>query len=232
VSGAAAFTDRARAALARAPATCSLALALVLVFAAQRIMSGVEFRVGFSFDQPVLFALGLHPALLFSEGFFWQPLTHVFLHASWLHLLCNTAALALLGRMVEPRLGPGRFVFLFFASGILGGLVWAAHNGLWHLHAGAPLGLCVGASGGVYGLAGACAALFANRTLRVLVFFMPMRMKGKWLAVFILLLTAADAALGLTRLAHAAHLGGFAAGWLLGRRWRREYDFGGEPDAV
>jgi len=214
------------------PATCSLALAFFLVFIAQRILSGVEFRVGFPFDEPVLFAFGLHPALLFSEGFFWQPLTHVFLHGSWPHLLCNALGLALLGRMLEPWLESGRFLILFFAGGITGGLVWAAHNGLWHLHAGAPLGLCVGASGGVFGLLGACSAFYANRALRILVLFIPLRMKGKWLAALVFLFTAADAALGLTRFAHAAHLAGFAAGWLLARRWRSEYVFEGEPDAV
>jgi len=199
---------------------------------AQRILSGVEFRIGQSFDEPVLFAFGLHPALLFSEGFFWQPLTHMFLHASWLHLLCNTLGLALLGRMLEPWLEAGRFLFLFFSGGVLGGLAWAANNGVWHLHTGATLGLCVGASGGVFALAGACAAFYANRKLLVLVLFIPLRMRGKWLAAVVLLLTAADAALGLTNFAHAAHLGGFATGWLLGRRWRKDYRFEGEPDAL
>jgi len=232
LSGASAFLDRARAAAAGAPAAFALAAGIVLAYAAQRVMSGVEFRVGLPFDQPLQYALGLHPALLFSEGFFWQPLTHMFLHGSWPHVLCNALCLALLGRILEPWLGPGRLLILFFAGGILGGLVWAAHNGLWHLHADAPLGLCVGASGGVFGLLGACSAFYANRKLRVLVLFIPLRMKGKWLGALVLLFTAADAMLGLTRFAHAAHLAGFAAGWLLARRWRGEYVFEGGADAV
>jgi len=190
-------------------------------YAGQRVLSGVEFHAGFTFDQPVQFAFGLHAPLLFSEGFFWQPLTHMFLHASWLHLLCNAVALLCLGAAVEPALGARRFVALFLGAGVLGGLAWAVGDGLWHLRADATLGLCVGASGGVYGLAGACAALNADRVLRVWFFFVPLRLRGKWLAVVIVLLTAADAALGLTNFAHAAHLGGFAAGWMFGSRWRR-----------
>ena len=232
-------TDRIRAAARRAsggwrsaPVALMLAAACAASFAAQRILAGVEFRVGFPFDQPVLHALGLHPALLFSEGFFWQPATYVFLHGSWLHLLCNALGLALFGRALEPGLGARRFLALFFAGSIAGGILWAACNGLWHLRTGATMGLCVGASGGVYGLVGACAALFADRTLHVLVLFIPLRMRGKWLAVVVLLLTAADAALGLTKLAHAAHLGGFAAGWLLGRRWRRSFFEAEAADAL
>ena len=204
------------------PATCALAMVCAASFAGQRILRGVDFRVGFPFDEPVLYAFGLHPALLFSEGFFWQPLTHAFLHGSWLHLLCNVAGLWLLGRVLEPWLGSRRFLTLFFFSAIFGGLAWAALNGLGHLLTGRALALCVGASGGVYGLLGALAALCADRELRVLLFFfIPLRMRGRGLAALVLLTTALDVALGLTRLAHAAHLAGFAAGWLLGRAWLR-----------
>ena len=189
----------------------------------------MDFRVGFPFDQPVLFAFGLHPALLFSEGFFWQPLTYAFLHGSWLHLLCNALGLLLLGRILEPGLGARRFLALFFASSVVGGLVWAACNGLWHLRTGATLGLCVGASGGVYGLMGACAALFANRKLFVLLLVLPLRMRGKWLAVFILLLTALDAWFDVTKTAYAAHFAGFVAGWIFGCFLRRDF-FKGETD--
>ena len=203
-----------------APATLALASACVAVFAAQRTMAGTEFLLGRAFLEPFLYLFGIHPPLLFSEGFFWQPLTYAFLHGSWFHLAVNLLGLMLFGFSLEGEFGTRRFRALFFTSAMLGGLLWAAGNGLWHLRTGDPCGTCVGASGGVYGLVGAYAALYANRKLYVLIAFVPLRLRGKSLAIVILLLTVLDAALDFTGTAYAAHFVGFVAGWLLGRRWR------------
>ena len=215
------MTRRLRGFFFHAPATCALALACAIVYAAQRVLAGVEFQVGHPFLEPFMYTFGLHAPLLFTEGFFWQPLTYAFLHGPLWHLLFNLLGLVLFGRALEAELRTPRFLLLFFASSTLGGLFWALGDGLWWMFTAEPFGMCIGASGGVYGLIGAYTALYANRKLYVLLFFIPLRLRGKWLALVLLLLTIADAAFGITGTAYMAHFVGFVVGWLYGWRLRR-----------
>ena len=80
----------------------------------------------------------------------WRMLTSGFLHSTVnpLHLLLNMYTLYLFGSMLEPALGRVRFLLLFLLSivgGSLGVLLLPSH----------PMGLVLGASGGVFGLFGA-----------------------------------------------------------------------------
>jgi membrane associated rhomboid family serine protease len=205
-----------------APATCALALACGVVYAAQRVMTGVPFMMGHPFAEPFTYIFGIHPPLL-AGGFFWQPLTYAFLHGPWWHLFCNLFGLVLFGGALEAELRTPRFLRLFFASSVLGGLCWALGQWVIVRFAGAEdYGTCIGASGGVYGLIGAYTALYANRKLYVLLYFIPLRLRGKTLAMVIVLLTILDALLGITQTAYAAHLAGFVVGWLYGCRLRRQ----------
>ena len=80
--------------------------------------------------------------------------TSGFLHASLLHIGFNMLLLFFLGRLLEPALGTPRFVALYFASllaGSLGALILD------------PNALTVGASGAVFGLAGATFVIARGR---------------------------------------------------------------------
>src|SRR5437588_7714579 len=57
------------------------------------------------------------------HGYVWQLLTYQFMHAGTLHLLCNCWAIYVFGLDVEHTFGRARFLILYFASGIIGGLV-------------------------------------------------------------------------------------------------------------
>src|ERR1700676_399960 len=52
--------------------------------------------------------------------------TSQFLHAGWLHLLSNMVVLLFLGKKVEERIGPLKFLAFYLASGIAGNIVYAA----------------------------------------------------------------------------------------------------------
>jgi len=90
------------------------------------------------------------------HGSVWQLLTFQFLHASWLHLLFNSLAIFFFGRPVETALGSGRFLTLYFSSGVIGGLCQMAAALLWPTRFG---GAVVGASAGAYGLVAAFAVM-------------------------------------------------------------------------
>lgn len=151
---------------------------------------------------------GFWPGLLGN----WQPnyaaqpvvmfVTYGFLHAGPWHLAVNMVTLFLLAGPVAARIGARGFLWAYALSLLGGALGFAA------LTTGpTPM---VGASGGLFGLAGALLALEFDRRI------------GRGLPVRSVLamvfgLAAGNAILTWTSgggLAWQAHLGGFVAGWL------------------
>ena len=153
------------------------------------------------------------------------PLTAMFLHAGWFHLIFNMLFLWVFGDNVEDRMGHTRFAIFY---GITGYAAVAAH--IW-IDAGdlAPL---VGASGAIFGVMGAYLILFPRALVQVFIFFFPMVLPA-WLLIggyFLLnVFTGFQSIVGDTTggggTAWFAHIGGFLAGivliypFLIGR-WR------------
>jgi len=93
---------------------------------------------------------------LYLDGFdvhvnddYWRLVTSGFLHSGPIHILFNMYLLWLLGNLLEPTLGSGRFTALYFTA-----LLWGAFGALLFQH---PFDSTVGASGAVFGLMGAAA---------------------------------------------------------------------------
>lgn len=142
----------------------------------------------------------------------WQLVTYAFLHGGFIHLLMNTIGLFFLGPELERYLGGRMFFILFMFCSILGGLGWLTLT--WPYE-----GVCIGASGGVFGLIGAFAGLFPHRQLTLLVFFvLPVTMPAWLLAVlFGFMQLAYLLNPGESSIAYAAHLAGGVAGYLFTR---------------
>jgi membrane associated rhomboid family serine protease len=144
------------------------------------------------------------------QGFVWQLLTYQFMHGGWLHLLLNCWAIYVFGREVEETLGRNRFLTLYFASGVIGGLFQALAGVLLGGAFAAPV---VGASAGAFGLVAAFATLYPERPLMLLLFFIiPVSMRAKFLLLFSALLTVFGLVFPMDNIAHAAHLGGMITG--------------------
>jgi len=79
---------------------------------------------------------------------YYRLVTGAFLHVNLLHVGFNMYLLWILGQMLEPRLGSGRFAALYFTA-----LLWGSFGAL----AVTPDAHTVGASGAVFGLMGAAA---------------------------------------------------------------------------
>lgn len=190
------------------PAVKSLMIACTGVYLIQRLMPD---PTTLAFMK--LFGLGVEGMM---NGFVWQLATYTFLHGNLLHLLLNMLGLFFLGPELERRLGVRMFLALFMFSAILGGLGWLALT--WPYE-----GICVGASGGVFGLIGAFAGLFPHRQLTLLVFFvLPVTMPAWLMAVlFGLLQLAYLLNPGGTGIAYAAHLAGGLAGYVFVRMMYR-----------
>lgn len=136
----------------------------------------------------------------------WQLISYQFIHQGLGHLFSNALGLYFLGPEVERTLGTNRFFALYFLSGVLGGLGWSLLS--------PPYAFCIGASGAVFGILGAYAALYPNREL--ILIFLPFFPIKAW--IFVLLLGAYEFMHTLGgpggHVANAAHLGGGIAGYV------------------
>jgi membrane associated rhomboid family serine protease len=141
----------------------------------------------------------------------------MFLHAGWLHLLFNMLYLWVFGVAIEDRLGHLWFLAFYFVCGVAAAVAqWAiAPNSL------VPI---VGASGAVAGLLGAYLVLFPRTDVTVVVpLFVVFEVATvpAWIVVglfFVMQLAQALVTMGRPAeggVAFFAHLGGFAAGFLM-----------------
>ncbi len=88
---------------------------------------------------------------LFFAGFYWQPLTAMFVHFDILHILFNMFALVYFGTVVEGSYTRAQYVSIYFGAGLLGNLA-----SLFLIPLNAPTG---GASGAIFGILGAYVAM-------------------------------------------------------------------------
>lgn len=140
----------------------------------------------------------------------WQLATYMFLHSKaqlW-HIILNMLALFFFGPETERAIGTKRFTILYFISGILGGLGWL-------IISGTSGGVCIGASGAVFGILGAFAAMFPKRPVTLLVFFiLPVTMQARTLVFGLGLIQLLSLIVQPHGIAYAAHLAGGVAGYL------------------
>ncbi|GAA1364641.1 rhomboid family intramembrane serine protease [Streptomyces beijiangensis] len=148
------------------------------------------------------------------------PLTALFVHANWLHLLGNMLFLYVFGALTEDRMGRVQFAVFYLVVGYLALLGYA----LAHPTSDQPL---VGASGAISGVLGAFLYLFPKaRVTSIFPFllFLPLRFPA-WIVLvfwFVLQWLAAQGAGDGPGVAYLAHLVGFSTGFLYAAaRYRR-----------
>jgi len=188
--------------------TVALLIANAVVFLVQ--LAASNFPRG-PFIEYNYFALSLAGL---KSGYVWQLLTYQFMHANWLHIIFNSIAIYFFGRPVETVLGSRRFLILYFSSGIIGGLVQMLFASLFSSF-DAPV---VGASAGGYGLVAAFAAMNWMERFTLLVYFIPVTMRGRtllWACIGLALIGMLTPSSGV---ANAAHLGGILTGFFYVRQ--------------
>ena len=186
------FSEPFRDLVARFGSVTQLIIAItVVVFFVQLICGAAHFPY---FDEYLaLSADGLR------RGFLWQAITYMFLHAGIWHILINLFILWFFGREVEYFIGPKHFTRLYFMAGIFGAALWFAFN----FHSYVPV-------------VGASAAVLPDREVTLLVFFvLPVSLKARYLALVAIAFDVVPLLQGTDGgVAHLAHLGGAAFGYL------------------
>jgi membrane associated rhomboid family serine protease len=162
-----------------------------------------------------------------NEAINWiTPLTSMFLHGGWMHLLGNALFFWVFGKAVEDAMGRGRFVAFYLCCG----LIAAAAQVLADPASAVPM---VGASGAISGVMGAYLVLHPQARIRMLfifiVFFKVFRVPA-WIVLLYWFAMQVLAALPMmagqqevsSGVAVMAHVGGFLAGVLLTRWFARD----------
>ena len=168
----------------------------------------------------------------------WQPLTHMFMHGGFFHLLFNMYTLWIFGSVLERVWGAKKFLIFYFVTGLGAALV---HTGVewiqmqhWLTEAaqgsyaaqtaihGLKMTPTVGASGAIYGVLMGYAMLYPDSVLTLI--FPPISLKAKW---FVLIFAGIELLTGVTGtgggIAHFAHLGGLIFGFLLIWYWKKKH---------
>jgi len=157
--------------------------------------------MGFPGQELVHWGANFGPLTL--SGQWWRLLTYMFLHGGLMHIAFNMWCLWDLGKLCESLYGRWTFGAIYILTGIAAGVASVAWN---------PGVLSVGASGAIFGLAGALIASFyvgefslprfaIQGTLRSLVFFVGFNV------LFGSMFSGID---------NAAHGGGLVSGLILG----------------
>ena len=174
---------------------------------------------GDSEEPEVLRRYGAMFGPLIAEGEYWRLFTAMFLHIGFMHLLFNGAALLILGRMAEQVYGHVGFAVIYVIAGLSGGVAsYMVIN---------PITTGAGASGAIFGILGALAAyLLAKRGVLGEI--------GRQFLSWVLIITAINLVFGfaMPEIDNWAHMGGLAAGFLLGLAFAPRYIVAHSPAGV
>ena len=168
-----------------------------------------------------------------ASGFrWWQPLTHMFMHAGFMHIFFNMYTLVMFGMVVERVLGTRKFIIFYLITGfgavaLHTGVEFLQVQGLLHQYPGVDPQLIynsvpgvLGASGAVYGVLVAFAMLYPEA--RMTLIFPPVTLDAKWMVIIFIGIELLTGITGTQMgVAHFAHLGGALFGWLTILYWRK-----------
>lgn len=143
----------------------------------------------------------------------WTLLTYMFLHGGFTHILFNMLMLFFFGPRLEERLGSPTFIRFYLLCGVFGAVVSVI------FFAVAPFGAMIGASGAVFGVVLGFARYWPREQIYIWG-VLPVQAR-----VLALLMVASSLFAGFSGardgVAHFAHLGGLAAGWVFLKAWER-----------
>ena len=169
-----------------------------------------------------LMSFGYVPVLFIDGGATYQvspwlyltPLSSMFMHGGWMHLIGNMLFLWIYGNNIEDYFGPVKFLVFYFVSGLAAILLYT----LFNPHSTIPL---VGASGAIAGVMGAYMVLHPRAQITVLILFVFIMIRqfpakvvlGIWFAYQVVMSVIGSSTGG--GIAWLAHVGGFVFGWVL-----------------
>ncbi|MBI2418644.1 MAG: rhomboid family intramembrane serine protease [Ignavibacteriales bacterium] len=162
-----------------------------------------------------LLELAFVPKSFFNNPlYYWyMPLTSIFMHGGFGHILGNMIYLYLFGDNVEDRIGPVKYLGLYMFVGLISGLAFAFVNA----DSSIPL---LGASGAISGIMGCSLVLYPKSKISFhrMIFFIPFVIRvSVWVYVGLWFVAQQflGMALGLQGIAYLVHLVGIGSGAII-----------------
>ncbi|MGH9773965.1 MAG: rhomboid family intramembrane serine protease [Candidatus Acidiferrales bacterium] len=152
-------------------------------------------------DQALNFGANFGPSTL--QGQWWRLFTCMFVHFGIIHIALNMWCLWDLGRMAERTMGRAGFLIAYFASGLFASIA----SLLWD-----PMRVSAGASGAIFGVAGALVSFLYFKKAPVDFFAVKKKMGSLGAFIFYNLVHRATH----RGIDNSAHLGGLAMGLAVG----------------
>ncbi len=143
----------------------------------------------------------------------WQPLTYMFMHEGFFHILFNMFSVWMFGTYYEQQFGTKNFLRLYFISGVGAGLIY-----LFFI----PFGGLLGASAGVFAILVSFAYFWPNAEIYFLGIF-PIRAKYLILILMAFGILSSISQREGDNVAHFAHLMGAGIGFLYLQVVHRRY---------
>lgn len=189
-----------------APVTTILLIANLAMFGVEFMAMAAAGKAGglailWGMDGAALYRLGANfgPAVFILHQW-WRLVTACFLHGGLIHIGFNLMVLMDFGPPLEELYGSARYFFFYMVCGVCGYLLSASLN----------RSISIGASGAILGLVGLLLAVTSKRGGSY------MRQLRSRLITWVIIIFAVGF-MGIMAIDNYAHLGGFAAGFALGK---------------
>jgi len=169
------------------------------------ITCGVTFILQHLAGEKMLAIFGLIPYTVYNDLFVWQLVSYIFVHGDIFHLIFNLIALYVFGCELERRWNSWFFFKYFFICGVGAGISTVCLSPSMTIPT-------VGASGSIFGILLAYAFYFPNRKIYIN-FIFPIKVKYLVLLYGLLTFYFSFSRSG-GNVAHIAHLGGMACGFI------------------
>lgn len=184
------------------------------------IIANVVLFVAGSLTSELFDMFALRPRDVVESFALWQPVTYMFMHGGVFHVLFNMLSLWMFGTELERMWGSAFFVRYYIVTGVGAGLTQILLGFLPGRFGDYFYDVAtVGASGAIFGVLLAYGLYFATREVMMYGLF---PVQARYMVMIVGAISLYSAMGGGGGVAHTAHLGGLATGWiyLKGRRVR------------
>ena len=163
-------------------------------------------------------------------------LTSMFMHGGWMHLIGNIGYLYIFGDNIEDCMGRLRFIIFYLICGLIAALSQCSID----INSSTPM---IGASGAISGILGGYLILYPKAKVKVFFWFIifvktfnipALYVLGAWILIQFFSFDASAS----NGVAYAAHIGGFIAGIVLIKFFKKnnnlkakKLDFGSLPSS-
>lgn len=152
----------------------------------------------------------------------WSPITYMFIHSGFFHLLFNMMWLYGIGNILQSLLGARRLLALYLTGGLAGALVFILAFNIFPLFEGLRGHYAVGASASVLAVVVGAATLSPDYPIRL---FLLGDVRLRYLALAMVLMDLLNMA-GPNAGGHFAHLGGAIFGYIYIKRLQQGRNLG------